>query len=194
MGLFSFWKDWFAPVSEIERDRLKKKSSLEPWADLQYVDGKLSVVDFNDAFVDSLRVKFGDLITEEMTDQAIVQLYVDRENIEREEPRLEVLHLGIEDDGQLKIKLDWNKAFINLLLKNGFSGETEDEIIKNYLARLTTETADLEGELDDVLTRDQINEAFREIDVEAQREFDEAAASIKKPKRSYIRKPRGRNT
>lgn len=160
-----------------------KKASPEPWADLHFVDGKLKVVDYNAAFVKKLRTQFGDLVNDETSDEDVVKLYIDRENLEREEPRLEVLHLGIEEDGQLKIRLDWNKAFIDHLKKNGITGETEDEAIKEYLSRLTTQTADEQGELPDVLTRDQINEAFRDLDNELEREFAEAEAQVKKPRR-----------
>ena len=180
-----FWKKLFGkeePAPAPTEKELKKAGS-EPWADLQFTDGKLVVVDYNAAFVKKLRSQFGDLVNDETTDEEVVKLYVDRENIDREEPRLEVLHLGIEEDGQLKIKLDWNKAFIDHLRKNGISGETEDEAIKEYLSRLTTETADEQGELPDVLTRDQINEAFRDMDNVAQRELDEASAQVKQQRR-----------
>ena len=159
------------------------KLSSDPWADLTFKDGKLTVKHYNDAFVSDLRVKLGDVVSDDMSDDQIVALYVDRENIEREEPRLEVVHFGIEEDGQLKIKLDWNKAFIDHLRKNGITGETEDEAIKEYLSRLTTETADAQGEIPDVISRDKINEAFATIDHEAQRELDEAAAQVKTPRR-----------
>jgi len=179
-----FWSKLFGMESvPVPTEKELKKSGTEPWADLQFSDGKLVVVDYNQAFVTKLRSSFGDLIDDSTTDDDIVKLYVDRENLDREEPRLEVVHMGIEEDGQLKIKLDWNKAFIDHLHKNGINGETEDEAIKEYLSRLTTETADNQGELPDVLSRDQINEAFRDIDNVAQRELDEAAAQIKTTKR-----------
>lgn len=180
-----FWSKLFGsaePIPEavvVLSEKEILKAGDEPWADLQFSGGKLVIVDYNQAFVSKLKSSFGDLIDDTSTDEDIVKLYVDRENLDREEPRLEVVHMGIEEDGQLKIKLDWNKAFINHLQKNGISGETEDEAIKAYLARLTTETADNEGELSDVISRDQINEAFRDIDNVAQRELDEAAAQIK---------------
>jgi outer membrane protein assembly factor BamA len=178
-----FWQKVFGRSDSASTEAETKKAGKEPWADLQFTNGKLIVVDFNEAFVANLRTKLGDLIDENMTDEDIVKLYVDRENLEREDPRLEVVQLGIEGDGQLKIKLDWNKAFIDHLRKNGITGETEDDAIKEYLSRLTTATADAEGELPDVLSRDQINEAFKDIDNVAQRELDEAAAQIKTTKR-----------
>jgi hypothetical protein len=177
-----FWSKLFGTGSPAPTEKELKKSGTEPWADLQFSDGKLVIVDYNQAFVTKIRSSFGDLIDDVTSDEDVVKLYVDRENVDREEPRLEVVHLGIEADGQLKIKLDWNKAFINHLHKNGISGETEDEAIKAYLARLTTETADAEGELPDLMSREQINEAFRDIDNVAQRELDEAASQIKKPR------------
>lgn len=178
-----FWAKLFGQEKPAPTEKELKKVGSEPWADLQFIDGKLKVVDYNPAFVKKLRVQFGDLVTDETSDDNVVKLYVDRENLEREEPRLEVIHMGIEEDGQLKIKLDWNKAFIDHLKKNGITGETEDEAIKEYLSRLTTQTADEQGELPDVLTRDQINEAFRDLDDELQKELDEAEAQAKKPRR-----------
>lgn len=185
-----FWSKLFGlePTVVPPTEKELKKAGVEPWADLQYSDGKLVVVDYNQAFVSKLRASFGDLIDDTTSDDSIVKLYVDRENLDREEPKLEVLHMGIGEDGQLKIKLDWNKAFIDHLHRNGISGETEDEAIKEYLSRLTTETADNQGELSDVLSRDQINEAFRDIDNVAQRELDEAATQIKTTRRRGRRK------
>lgn len=177
-----FWAKFFGikePVP-VPTEKELKKAGVEPWADLQFSDGKLVVVDYNQAFVQKLKASFGDLIDESTTDDQVVKLYVDRENIDREEPRLEVVHMGIEDDGQLRIKLDWNKSFIDHLRKNGIYADTEDEAIKLYLSRLTTETADSEGGIEDVLSRDQINEAFRDIDNTVQREYDEAASQVKK--------------
>lgn len=180
-----FWSMLFGSklVPEPLTEKELKKAGTEPWADLHFSDGKLIVIDYNQAFVTKLRTSFGDLIDDSTTDDDIVKLYVDRENINKEEPRLEVIHMGIEEDGQLKIKLDWNKSFIDHLNKNGITGETEDEAIKAYLARLTTETADVEGDLTDVMSREKINEAFRDIDNDTQRELDEAAAQIKTTRR-----------
>lgn len=180
-----FWTKLFGkePPPPAPTEKELKKAGAEPWADLQFSGDKLVVVDYNPAFVTKLRSQFGDLINDETSDDDVVKLYVDRENLEREEPRLEVLHLGIEEDGQLKIKLDWNKAFIDHLRKNGITAESEDDAIKEYLSRLTTETADMQGELPDVLTRDQINEAFRDMDNTAQRELDEAATQVKQTRR-----------
>lgn len=155
---------------------LRKKFGDKPWADFKYTNGKLTVSDYNKPFVEEIKVKIGHQLDEELSDDQLVKLYVDRENIEREEPRLDVIHLGIEDDGNLKIELDWNKSFIEMLKKNGITGETEDDAIREYLARLTTEqTPDLsDAALDD---------AFADIDAQLSQEFQEAAEKINKTKK-----------
>ena len=175
-------------VRELER----RKISSDPWADLHYVDDKLVVKNYNQAFVKKLRSTMGDLIGESTTDDQIVQLYVERENLDREEPKLEVQHLGIEADGKLKIKLDWNKAFIKHLREHGITGETEDEAIEEYLSRLTKNVMDeiddeqpQEGEL---ITRAEAAEAFKELEEETNRELEEAARAVRAVKRRTKKK------
>src|ERR1035437_6654668 len=92
-----FWKKLFQrePIP-VPTEKELKKAGTEAWADLQFSDGKLVVVDYNQGFVLKLRASFGDLIDDTTTDDDIVKLYVERENLEREEPRLEVIHRSEE--------------------------------------------------------------------------------------------------
>ena len=163
-----------------------------PWASIRYVKGRLSVEAYNKAFTDDLRSKLGDL-TDDKDDAAVVQLYTDRENIEQEEPRLDVKHSGITDDGRIKMELDWNPSFIKHLAQNGIVAETEDEAVQMYLALLTHDVSDDMLPEGGGVTRDDVDAAFREIEEETKAELEIAAQSIAdhnatKPRR----KPRAR--
>ena len=88
----------------------------KPWADTFY-DIESKVVkcrSFNAAFVKKARAELG-TVADDKDDLRVVRVYFDRQNIEHEEPRLDVLHTGIDEDGRVKMKLDWNKAFIRHL-------------------------------------------------------------------------------
>ncbi len=175
----------------INDDDLMKREiamvSETPWADFQYINDRLSVKDYNPAFIKKLRNTLGDVIDNEMTDEEIIGVYVDRENIEREDPRLDVIHLGIETDGRVKVELDWNQAFINHLKKHGITGETESEAIEAYLSMLSSRAADEVGTEQDVFSREMINEAFSEIDIIANRELDEAESTLKNKRKTKRR-------
>jgi len=146
-----------------------------PWADVRYVDGKMSLKDYNKSFVEQLRHKHGSL-TIDKDDAAVIKLFTDRENIEHEEPKLEVKHTGIEEDGRVKMELDWNPAFIRHLAENGIIAETEDEAIQKYLAMLTHQVAD--DITPDMLSPEDVDAAFHDLDDEAQAELEEAARQI----------------
>ena len=104
-------------------------------AEFSLVNGKLVIKKYNIAFVTELRQKLGDL-SDGKTDSEIVELYLSRENLEREEPKLDVQHFGMDEAGAVKMKLDWNRAFINHLRENGITGETEEEAVEMYLQLL----------------------------------------------------------
>jgi len=105
--------------------------------ELKDADGKLRVSSWNHAYVRDLRTRLPPELTASATDTEVVQLWVDRYNHEHEDPKLNVLHAGIESDGRIKMKLDWNDAFIRLLQERGIQGETEEKMIENYLAMMT---------------------------------------------------------
>jgi hypothetical protein len=157
-----------------------------PWADIGYDGKKLLVKGFNKAFVDEQRNKQGDLC-DGKTDKEIVNLFVDRENVEREDPKLDIIHMGIEADGKIKVKLDWNRAFIRHLQENGISGETEDEAIQAYLQLLTMNELQGETTPEEFFSKDQIEEAFGEMDRELDQEFDVAKKQSGKSRRRKMR-------
>ena len=147
-----------------------------PWADLKYVDSRVEVKSYNKAFADKLRGKFGADLTEGKDDSAIIKLFSDRENIENEDPRLDVKHSGITEDGRIKMELDWNPAFIRHLADNGIAAETEDEAVQMYLSMLTHQ---LDSDVTpDMLSREDVDAAFHDLDAEAAAELEEAARQI----------------
>jgi hypothetical protein len=141
-----------------------------PWADVKFLDGKMVVAAYNKAFVDDLRHKHGDLIDEKTTDDEIVGLFTAREDLRREKPKMTVIHSGIDEDGLVKLELDWNSAFITHLREQGVVAETEDEAIQQYLQLITNQ------ELMDETTGEIFEEAFAEINEETRKEMAEAEA------------------
>lgn len=117
-------------VEELE----KQLADREPRA-TEVVDeyGQLAVSDWNAAYAASKRALLPPDLTKNLTDAEVVNLWVERRNIENEEPRLEMVHSDIMPDGQVAIKLDWNDAFIRLLQARGIEGKDEEELIQNYL-------------------------------------------------------------
>ena len=167
-------------VAEEEKRNLeaaaeKEKRDLVPWADIQHVDGKTFVKDYNKGFINQLKNKFGTL-TDGLSDEQIIQLYIDRENIELEDPRLDVKHAGIDEDGRIKIELDWNTSFIKHLADNGIDAETEEEAVQLYLSMITQQSA--HDITNDMLSRDEVEKAFHDLDAEAAAELEEAARQI----------------
>jgi hypothetical protein len=160
-----------------------------PWADISYIGKKVKVRSYNQSFVDDLKSRMGDLI-DGKTDDEIVKLFSDRENLELEEPRLDVLHSGISDDGRIKMKLDWNQAFIRHLADNGIIAETEEEAIEMYLSLLVSNRKN-------EISNEDVDAAFGDINAEAIAELEEAARQIeeKNAERGRVRvrkKPRRR--
>jgi hypothetical protein len=121
----------------------KTFATKTPWAEeVMGADGQLTVLDHNPAYAAQLRGRLPeDIVTTSMTDSEVVKLWVERRNHEMQEPKLEVVHSDITPDGKVKLKLEWNDAFIRLLQNRGFQGESEDDLVQNYLHQVT-KTAD----------------------------------------------------
>lgn len=132
-------RKWVGNDPEVQKvidERLKALE--EPKAtETKLPDGTLEVTGWNHAYVRDLRTRLPSDLTESKTDSEVVQLWVDRYNHEHVEPKLEVLHSGIEADGRIKMKLEWNSAFIRQLQERGIAGDTEEKMVENYLAMMT---------------------------------------------------------
>lgn len=165
--LKSFWYNYISPS--------------KPWVDLGLDGDKVIIKGYNKAFVEQQRVKLGDL-SDGRTDEQIAQLFMDRDAIKKEviPPRLDVVHMGIEPDGRVKVSLDWNQEFIQHLAENGITGETEDEAVQNYLQILTTNEMSHDTEL---FSKDQLQQAFSKLDAETEAEFAQATQQSKKKSR-----------
>lgn len=160
-----------------------------PWADLTLdSDKNIKVKDCNKAFIDDVKNRHGDL-TIGKSDGEIIEIFEGRENVKREEPKLEVLHFGISEDGRVSMKLDWNSAFISHLAKHGITGETEEEAVQLYLSRLSKQNSEDMGEL----TLGEIEEAFAELDATTIAELEAAAKQAAKHAEAIAtKKPRRR--
>ena len=148
---------------------------LTPWADISYNDGKMQVNSYNDKFVEDLKLKLG-YLTDGLNNDQIIDLFTNRENIELEEPRLDVVHSGVDEDGRIKMQLDWNPSFIRHLADNGIQAESEEETIQMYLSLLTHQAA--EDIIPEMLSKEDIDAAFHDLDEESKAELDEAARQI----------------
>lgn len=164
-------------------DKILNLFSKKPKASFEIVESKIAVKSYNKAFIDDLRKRFGEAALGK-TDQQVIQLYLDRENLEREEPRLEVIHAGLEQDGRVKMTLDWNRAFINHLRENGITGESEDEAVQKYLSMLTSE---VQAESAAAAVHDSILSEFDELDQQTAQELAEAEELVKKQERKLRR-------
>ena len=160
-------------ISSIWHKYLGGKES--PWADINYINGQMVVNSHNQLFVDNLRVKFGNL-TDGLDDAQVIQLLTDRENIEIEPPRLDVKHAGIMEDGRIKMELDWNPAFIRHLAENGIQAETEEEAVQLYLQLISHQAPD--DIVSSMLSREDIDSAFADIDKELKDELNEASRQV----------------
>lgn len=59
-----------------------------------------------------------------------------------------------DEDGRVEIKFDWNKAMIQELRRQGFSGQTEYDIVSALFARLVSEHSE-------TFTQDQMDEILK---------------------------------
>lgn len=55
-----------------------------------------------------------------------------------DKPFMQANHYGFDGDGAVKLELDWNRAFINHLREFGFEGDEDLDVVKSYLASLTS--------------------------------------------------------
>lgn len=130
----------------------KYVNTSTPWSDQATIDGKLVVKDYNASYVQTLRAELKDAIHGVMTDADVVKLWVDRYNYERETPWLEVVHGEVSPEGRVNVKLEWNDAFIKMLRDAGVEGESEDDMIRVYLASVTSRVDSDIAQADDVDT------------------------------------------
>lgn len=114
-----------------------------PWVDATFAVGKFVVRGYNQAYVRLAESKVPAFVRKDWDETSLVaQFTLDPNKEYEEEPRLDVVHMGLERDGVAKVKLDWNSAFILHLQKNGIEGETEEEAVQLYLQMLTAKKFD----------------------------------------------------
>lgn len=148
------------------------------WAKVVYEDKRIKITDYNDAFIEHLK---NELETSETDEDKIIQMYQDRQNIQQEEPLLEVVHSSVDAEGRVKVSLNWNKSFIRQLASNGITGETEDEAIHKYLEMVTAKVDDEFGHNQFDLTN--FDDAFSDQDRELEEELKEAEKQVKRGKK-----------
>lgn len=155
----------------------------KPWAKITSVAGKLQVIDCNAQFLAEQRKHLGEVAVNK-SDREVLDTYLRRESAELEEPRLEILHSSIDETGQVKLKLDWNDAFIEMLRKKGIGTveQTEDEVIQIYLTLLQSEAGAIP--IFDVQRQEaEIASEFEELDQLTAREILEAETALKRARR-----------
>jgi hypothetical protein len=117
-----------------------------PWAHEVYEGDELRVLDWNNSYALTIRARLEPELIKSMTDAEVIAMWIERHNHERVEPRLEMVHGRVNADGTISVKLDWNDAFIRMLREQGFEANNEDELIRQYLAKITRR---LEHEIDE---------------------------------------------
>ena len=62
----------------------------------------------------------------------------DKKTTKSEEPRVKVLQVNVNPDNPKNgfFELDWNDEFVNMLKQNGYSGESEEEIVDRWFQSL----------------------------------------------------------
>lgn len=134
--------------------------STRPWVEYDIVDGKMVNLAWNHKFVANVR----EALVEELarqgtykTDEEVVALWAARRNHENEHPDLKVMHSGINPDGTLGLRLEWNDAFIKMLRNNGFDSEDEETMVQAYLASIARDNAaaDLPVQQQEALSNDE---------------------------------------
>jgi hypothetical protein len=180
-------------AAEKAAEEMRQFMEKEPRVDQSFADNKLTVNSYNIAWVDKLRWDLGDL-TLNKTDEEIVQLYVDRENLAHEEPYLKVEHMGIDEEtGKIKMKLDWNQAFVKLLRDNaGIVAENEEEAIQAYLLRLTMDVSeDLGFPSELTMSRDEIKAQMEQVAIDLSGDYEKEMAEAEEMARKIAksRKP-----
>ena len=62
----------------------------------------------------------------------------DKKTSKSEEPRVKVLQVNVNPDNPKNgfFELDWNNEFVNMLKQNGYSGESEEEIVDRWFQSL----------------------------------------------------------
>lgn len=56
-----------------------------------------------------------------------------------DEPFVEIVSQTFSEEGGVQLRLDWNKAFIGYLRRNGFTGPSDESIVDNWLVSLSRE-------------------------------------------------------
>lgn len=173
MGISNWIKEIFL------KEVVKPLPDDKPSAKMVFIDGKIAVESYNSAFIDDLKTKLGDL-TVGKTDDEIIATFMSREELTLEEPRLDVNHSGITEDGRVMMKLDWNASFIKHLKQNGITGDTEEDAVNKYLALITKKVA---SEDTDLFNTMEPHAAMAEMDEMLAAELDVAAKQVEDAQR-----------
>ena len=128
-----------------------------PWANIKHqADGSITISDFNHTFVKSVTEKLPSELIENKFDNEIVELWVNRYNLQFESPKLTVVHGKVSENENIELNISWNKAFITQLRSLGFNGDSDEDIIHMYLNSMSnqhkeSDENDLEDDLKDEL-------------------------------------------
>jgi hypothetical protein len=112
--------------------------AVQPWSiEKKAEDGSISILDYNHAFVKDIRSRLPEELIRTCSDEEVINIWVTRYNYDNVEPKLEVIHAGIDPQGKIRMQFEWNNSFIRQCRENGIQGDTEDDVIGNYLSMVT---------------------------------------------------------
>ena len=137
-----------------------------PWANIKHqTDGSITISDFNHAFVKSVTEKLPSELIENKFDDEIVELWVNRYNLQFESPKLTVVHGKVSENENIELNISWNKAFITQLRSLGFNGDSDEDIIHMYLNSMSNQHKESdENDLDDDLKDELLLAAQQALD------------------------------
>lgn len=115
---------WFKSKEQKEREELER---FQRWKTLQ---------EEADSKVEKDRLKYEADLTKAAKQLEEEELKALKES---DEPWCDWVAHGKDSSGQIRVQLDWNKAFIDYLRECGFNGIDENLIVQKYLAAVARE-------------------------------------------------------
>lgn len=134
-----------------------------PWAKI-HIDEKtgfISISNWNQEYIKIISEKLPPDLISAMLDYEIVKLWVDRYNLKLEAPKLTVVHGKALEDSTIELDISWNMAFITQLRNLGFNGDSDEDIVHQYLNSISNST-NLKSNQQSLYDSDELDEVLKE--------------------------------
>lgn len=136
VATYVHWKDAKELVNE-HLEWLENKDNDRPWI-LHGHSGQ--PLRWNKAAADAAAAEFKvEVPADKVKQQELMVRHETRAGgLSGDMPFMQANHYGFDQDGGVKLELDWNRSFINHLRDYGFEGDEDLDVIKSYMAALTS--------------------------------------------------------